>query len=148
MRSIFGDSFEASRFERRFESKLEKDLLEKGIELVRILKYGFNEEAPRYELKYNVFIKSTSRENRNWMKYTYGMDCVKCGSNYDVFTCNFVWYSSSCEELERYSLGILGGIGLEIDAELYKSMYEFLEKGIKGGFLEELVPERNRGKNV
>ena len=65
MRSIFGDGFEASRFEKQFESKLEKDLLEKGIELVRILKYGFNEEASRYELKYNVFIKSTSRENHN-----------------------------------------------------------------------------------
>lgn len=140
MKPIYSScNYTSSRLEKVFEKNLETKLLDKGIELVRVVKYGFDYEAPRYELQYDVYVKHLSQEDRCWMKFTFGVKYVESNDGVDKFTCSFVWYARSSEELKRYCLSILGNIGIDISTDLYIDTYSFLEKGISSGLLEELT---------
>ena len=129
----------AGRFERLFEEKLAAYMLEKGIKLVSMLKCGNNDDAPEYELRYEIYTEATTKEQMSDLIKEFGMEDCRSEGSKDVFMCSFVWSNEDADVLEEDCCKILDRLGMDSDRELQESTYEYLKNGIVYGDLEVIT---------
>lgn len=137
------NNYEASKFERLFEEKLASSLQEKGIELTRIIKDGYDEDAPEYELEYLVYINPPFGEYLDYMQSEFGLELCYTNDSYSVLSCAFVWSNEDADVLEEDCIKILNKVCAGYSEDLYRDTYKHLEKGIRYGNLETLVAEED-----
>lgn len=133
------ESYVAGEFERLYEEKIASFLKQQGIELVRIVKFGHDEDEPECELKYDVYVKGTSREKDSLLDNELCLVYVDTHDGKDAYTMSFSWDMEDTESMELFYGRLTTDFGIENDVDLYKDTMERLKRGICWGALEEVV---------
>lgn len=130
------------KFERLYEEKVASFLKQQGIELVKILKFGHDEDEPECELKYDVYVKETSREKDSLLENELGLEYVVTNEDdEDIYTMSFLWNMEDTKSMELFYGRLTTYFGIENDVDFYKDTMERLKHGICWGAFEEIVPE-------
>ena len=135
------ESYVAGKFERLYEEKIASFLKQQGIKLVRIVKFGHDEDEPECELKYDVYIKETSREKDSLLDNELGLVYIDTHDGKDTYTISFLWDMEDAKSMELFYSRLTTDFGIENDVDLYKDTMERLKRGICWGELEEVVSE-------
>lgn len=133
------ESYVAGKFERLYEEKIASFLKKQGIELVRIVKFGHDEDEPECELKYDVYVKATSREKDSLLDNELGLVYVVTNEGEDTYTMSFSWDMEDEESMELLCSRLITDFDIENNVDLYKYTMERLKRGICLGALEEVV---------
>lgn len=133
------EDYVAGRFERLYEEKIASFLKQQGIELVRIVKFGHDEDEPECELKYDVYVKGILREKDSLLENELGLMYVNTHDGVDTYTMSFSWNMEEEEDMELFYGRLTTVFGIESDVDLYKDTMERLKRGICWGTLEEVV---------
>lgn len=133
---VCNDNYVASKFERLFEEKLISYFKNNGIDFVKMLKFGHNEDDPEFELKYDIYIKHTDEEKWNKIEEELGLVYAYSSDGYDAFTYSFQWSDDLYEDCNC----ILESIGVSINDDLYRDTVKYLSEGIPWGELEFITP--------
>lgn len=133
------ESYVAGKFERLYEEKIASFLKQQGIKSVRIVKFGHDEDEPECKLKYDVYVKGTSREKDSLLDNGLGLVYVDTHEGEDTYTMSFSWDMKDEESMELLCSRLITDFGIENDVDLYKDTMERLKRGICWGALEEVV---------
>ena len=132
------ESYVAGKFERLYEEKIASFLKKHDIELLRIVKFGHDEDESECELKYDVYVKGTSREKDSLLENELGLVYVDTHDGKDIYTMSFSWDIEDAESMEEFFGRLTTVFGIENDVDLYKDTMERLKRGSCWGALEEL----------
>lgn len=135
------ESYVAGKFERLYEEKVASFLKKQGIELVKIVKFGHDENGSKCELKYDVHVKETSREKDRLLENKLGLEYVVTDEDEDIYTMSFSWNMKDTKSMELLYGRLTTDFGIENNVDLYKNTMERLKHGICWGTFEEVVSE-------
>ena len=133
------EDYSAGMFERLYEERIAASLKQQGIELVRIVKFGNDENKPECELKYDVYVRSISREKDCLLENELGLMYINSHDCVDTYTMSFSWDMEKEESMELLYSRLTTVFGIKSDVGLYKDTMERLKRGICWGALEEVV---------
>lgn len=140
---VLNEGYVASKFERLFEEKLTSYFKNNGIEFVKMVKFGHDENSPEFELKYDVYIKHTDEKNISKLEEEFGLIYACSSDGCDVLSYSFLWCTSEGDLGEDcdWILATIGAtVGAPIDQDLHEDTMEYLSKGILWGELELITP--------